>query len=111
MCICVLTCVCVCVYVTRGANYFPLSLQRLYLVGSSTGGTTYNVLKIDRTEPYALKIHDDGIDYSLSELDQLLKMIHFGNKSYATRGVEQVQSSFGIVGMYSITENWGQSLK
>ena len=71
-------------------------------MGSSTGGTTYNVLKIDRTEPYALKIHDDGIDYSHSELDQLLKMIHFGNKSYATHGVEQIQSSFGIVGMYTV---------
>jgi len=67
-------------------------------VGSSTGGKIFNVLKIDRTELHGLKIYDDGINYSLSELDQLLKMIHFGNKSYATRGVEQVQSSFGIVG-------------
>ena len=83
---------------------FCQSIQRLYLVGSSTDKTTYNVLKIDRTEPYALKIHDDGIDYSHSELDQLLKMIHFGNKSYATRGVEQVQSSFGIVGMWKNTD-------
>lgn len=68
-------------------------------MGSSTGGKNFNVLKIDRTEPYLLKIHDDGINYSLSELDQLLKMIHFGNKSYVTRGVEQIQSSFGIVGI------------
>lgn len=100
MCAYVYVCMHICVHVIQGADHFVLSFQRLYLVGSSTGGTTYNVLKIDRTEPYALKIHDDGIDYSLSELDQLLKMIHFGNKSYATRGVEQVQSSFGIVGMY-----------
>ena len=71
-------------------------------MGSSTGGTTYNVLKIDRTEPSALKIYDDGINYSHSELDQLLKMIHYGNKSSATRGVEQIQSSFGIVGMWIV---------
>ena len=67
-------------------------------MGRSVGGDSYYVLKLDRTEPRELKIYDDGVVYSANELDQLLKMIHDGNRSYATRGVEQQQSAFGIVG-------------
>lgn len=67
-------------------------------MGRAVGGDSYYVLKLDRTEPRELKIYDDGIVYNGSELDQLLKMIHDGNRSYATRGVEQQQSAFGIVG-------------
>ena len=67
-------------------------------MGRAVGEDSYYVLKLDRTEPRELKIYDDGIVYSGSELDQLLKMIHDGNRSYATRGVEQQQSAFGIVG-------------
>ena len=76
-------------------------------MGRAVGGESYYVLKLDRTEPRELKIYDDGIVYTASELDTLLKMIHDGNRSYATRGVEQQQSAFGIVGelMYCLCDH------
>ncbi|KAK7074202.1 phosphatidylinositol-3,5-bisphosphate 5-phosphatase [Halocaridina rubra] len=54
---------------------------RLYLIGSNNTQTKFRVLKIDRTEPYALSITDDKVEYSQRQIKELLSMINEGNRA------------------------------
>ena len=45
-----------------------MTKSRIYIVGSNNMETKFRVLKIDRTEPRALKISDDKIVYSQKEV-------------------------------------------
>ena len=58
------------------------------------------MLKIDRTEPKALVVIDDHIEYSHQEIRDLLSMIDFGNRPRQRNnlGFTKTVSAFGIVG-------------
>ena len=45
-----------------------MTKSRIYIVGSNNTETKFRVLKIDRTEPRALKISDDKMVYSQKEV-------------------------------------------
>ena len=45
-----------------------MTKSRIYIVGSNNMETKFRVLKIDRTEPRALKISDDKMVYSQKEV-------------------------------------------
>ena len=53
---------------------------RFYIVGSNEEQTKFRVLKIDRTEPRELIIHDDKVVYNEREIRDLLTMIDVGNR-------------------------------
>ena len=57
------------------------TLQRFYLVGSDHTGTSFRVLKIDRTESKALVLSESGHEYTKNQLNELLAMIHEGNQT------------------------------
>lgn len=67
--------------------------QTYYLVGSNNTQTRFRVLRIDRTEPRELIIHDDKIEYIESEVHNLVK--NDTNVIYA----------FGIVGKFILYHN------
>lgn len=67
------------------------------MIGRDKNRTYWRVLKIDRTEPSELNIHEDPTTYSEFECFELLKRIHEGNKS--TGGLKFVTNCYGIVGM------------
>ena len=46
-----------------------MTKSRIYIVGSNNMQTKFRVLKIDRTEPRALKISDDKQVYSQKEVN------------------------------------------
>ena len=48
-----------------------MTKSRIYIVGSNNMQTKFRVLKIDRTEPRALKISDDKQVYSQKEVNSL----------------------------------------
>lgn len=67
------------------------------MIGRDKNRTYWRVLKIDRTEPLELNIHEDPTIYSEFECYELLKRIHEGNRS--TGGLKFVTNCYGIVGM------------
>ena len=72
-------------------------MQNFYVVGRDKGQMHWRVLKIDRSEPSELLIHEDPTTYSSIECKNLLHGIKEGNK--AAGGCEFVTTYYGIVGM------------
>ncbi|XP_025098137.1 polyphosphoinositide phosphatase-like isoform X3 [Pomacea canaliculata] len=81
---------------------------RFYIVGSNKIETRFRVLKIDRTEPHDLIIHDDKVEYSRKEIRSVLSMIDGGNKSkraaQGAAGLSKTTSAFGIAGFVRFLE-------
>nr|GMC75945.1 phosphoinositide phosphatase SAC2-like isoform X1 [Ipomoea batatas] len=70
------------------------------MIGRDKNRTYWRVLKIDRTEPLELNIHEDPTIYSEFECYELLKRIHEGNRS--TGGLKFVTNCYGIVGFVKL---------
>ncbi|KAJ4837545.1 suppressor of actin mutation [Turnera subulata] len=70
--------------------------SNFYMIGRDKNRTFWRVLKIDRCEPSELNIVEDPTSYSETELCDLLRRIHEGNK--ATGGMKFVSICYGIVG-------------
>lgn len=94
-------------------NFHPIisSIQKIalyetkshfYLVGSNNLQTRFSVLKIDRTEPRELIIHDDKVEWTQQEIQDLINMIDSGNRHCLTN----VTSAFGIVGFIRFLEGY-----
>ncbi|XP_005103334.1 polyphosphoinositide phosphatase isoform X2 [Aplysia californica] len=83
---------------------------RYYIVGSNKSETRFRVLKIDRTEPRELVIHDDKVEYSRSEIRSVLSMIDGGNKPKKqgnnSTGLSKNISAFGIAGFVRFLEGY-----
>lgn len=83
---------------------------RLYLIGSNNTQTKFRVLKIDRTEPHALNITDDKVEYSQRQIKELLSMINEGNRAQFGQkqmcGLSRTVSAFGIVGFIRFLEGY-----
>ncbi|XP_064595494.1 polyphosphoinositide phosphatase-like isoform X2 [Liolophura sinensis] len=83
---------------------------RFYLVGSNNNETKFRVLKIDRTEPRELAIHDDKVEYTQGEIKNLLTMIYHGNKTRMSQrsnnGMSRSVSAYGIVGFVRFLEGY-----
>ncbi|XP_059153986.1 polyphosphoinositide phosphatase-like [Physella acuta] len=83
---------------------------RYYIVGSNKSETRYRVLKIDRTEPRDLVIHDDKVEYNRSEIRSVLSMIDGGNKPKKqgsnSAGLSKNISAFGIAGFVRFLEGY-----
>ncbi|XP_060590495.1 polyphosphoinositide phosphatase-like isoform X1 [Ruditapes philippinarum] len=84
---------------------------RFYIVGSNNTGTTYRVLKVDRTEPKELHIHDDKHIYSHLEIMNLLTTIESGNRTTTKQkqqstGLTKSVSAYGIVGFVKFLEGY-----
>lgn len=71
-----------------------------YLIGSNNSVTKFRVLKIDRTDPRDLVIIDDKVEYTQSEIHQLIDRIETLNKNQLKNNsaVAKTVSAFGIVG-------------
>ncbi|XP_074591509.1 phosphoinositide phosphatase SAC2-like [Curcuma longa] len=70
--------------------------SKFYMIGRDKNRTFWRVLKIDRSEPSELNIHDDATTYSEGECNELLKRIDEGNRS--TGGLKFVTNCYGIIG-------------
>ncbi|CAL1527176.1 unnamed protein product [Lymnaea stagnalis] len=83
---------------------------RYYIVGSNKSETRFRVLKIDRTEPRELVIHDDKVEYSRSEIRSVLSMIDGGNKpkkqGAGNAGLSKNISAFGLAGFVRFLEGY-----
>lgn len=77
------------------------ALQKFYMIGRDKNRTFWRVLKIDRSEPSELNIHDDATTYSEGECNELLKRIDEGNRS--TGGLKFVTNCYGIIGKLIIS--------
>ncbi|CAG5117948.1 unnamed protein product, partial [Candidula unifasciata] len=84
--------------------------SRYYVVGSNKSESRFRVLKIDRTEPKELHIHDDKIEYSRSEIHSVLSMVDGGNtfkkQSNNSSGLSKNISAFGIAGFVRFLEGY-----
>lgn len=84
--------------------------SRFYLVGSNNTQTKFRVLKIDRTEPKQLVIHNDNVEYTSKEIRDMLTMIEHGNKSKPSQkgnsGLIRTVSAFGILGFVMFLEGY-----
>lgn len=76
--------------------YLFQTTSNFYVFGRDKGRVHWRVLKIDRSEPSELLIHEDPTTYSSTECKNLLQGIKEGNK--ATGGCEFVTTCYGIVG-------------
>ncbi|KAJ6839358.1 phosphoinositide phosphatase SAC2-like [Iris pallida] len=70
--------------------------SKFYMVGRNKSRTLWKILKIDRSEPSELNIHEDSTTYSASECHDVLMRVNEGNES--TGGLKFVTSCYGIVG-------------
>ncbi|XP_010552199.1 PREDICTED: phosphoinositide phosphatase SAC2 [Tarenaya hassleriana] len=70
--------------------------SNFYMIGRDKNRTFWRVLKLDRTEPTELNIHEDSTAYTEAECFELLRRIHEGNRS--TGGLKFVTTCYGIVG-------------
>ncbi|XP_022104463.1 polyphosphoinositide phosphatase-like isoform X2 [Acanthaster planci] len=82
---------------------------RFYVIGSNNTEDIFRVLKIDRTEPCDLHISDDKLEYSRSEVQNLLRTLEVGNRpkqqgQKGTAGLARTVSAFGILGFVSFLE-------
>jgi hypothetical protein len=64
----------------------------------------FRLLKIDRTETNNLAISDDPALYSKREIQQLLDMVHEGNKKNG--GLTKTCSAYGIVGFVRFLQGY-----
>ena len=53
---------------------------RYYISGSNATLSRFKMLKIDRSEPKELTIHDDRVEYNEGELARLLRSLEQGNR-------------------------------
>lgn len=85
---------------------------RYYIVGSNKTETCYRVLKVDRTEPKDLTIHDDKVEYSVAEIRTLLTMIKHGNMNRDSKAqlgdsaLVKTISAFGVFGFIRFLEGY-----
>ncbi|XP_055889530.1 polyphosphoinositide phosphatase-like [Biomphalaria glabrata] len=83
---------------------------RYYIVGSNKTETRFRVLKIDRTEPKELVIHDDKVEYNRNEIRSVLSMIDGGNKTKkqgsGSNGLAKNISAFGLAGFVRFLEGY-----
>ncbi|XP_047940522.1 phosphoinositide phosphatase SAC4-like isoform X3 [Salvia hispanica] len=70
--------------------------SNFYMVGRDKTRTFWKILKIDRSEPSELNIHEDSATYTERQCSDLLRRIHEGNR--ATGGLNFVTTCYGIVG-------------
>uniref|UniRef100_A0A2C9JCI4 SAC domain-containing protein n=1 Tax=Biomphalaria glabrata TaxID=6526 RepID=A0A2C9JCI4_BIOGL len=84
--------------------------ERYYIVGSNKTETRFRVLKIDRTEPKELVIHDDKVEYNRNEIRSVLSMIDGGNKTKkqgsGSNGLAKNISAFGLAGFVRFLEGY-----
>jgi len=66
------------------------------MIGRDTEKIHWRVLKINRSEPSELVIHEDPVTYSFNECKLLLQEISEANE--ATGGLKFVTNCYGIVG-------------
>ena len=80
------------------------------MVGSNVDEEHFRVLKIDRSEPRELVLHDDGTVYTKAEFLDLLKMIEVGNRTKVGQrmgsGLNKTMSSYGIIGFVRFLEGY-----
>lgn len=70
-----------------------------YLIGSNNSVSKFRVLKIDRSEPRDLVIIDDKVEYTQSEIHQLIDKIENYNRiQLKNMSAAKTVSAFGIVG-------------
>ncbi|XP_056015815.1 polyphosphoinositide phosphatase-like isoform X2 [Ostrea edulis] len=83
---------------------------RFYIVGSNSTESRFRVLKIDRTEPKELAIHDDKVEYNKMEVRNLLTMIKSGNTTKESKKTDsaliKTVSAFGIAGFVRFLEGY-----
>lgn len=83
---------------------------RFYIVGSNSTESRYRVLKIDRTEPRELVIHDEKVEYNKQEVRNLLTMIQSGNLTPESKKLDsalmKTVSAFGIAGFVRFLEGY-----
>ncbi|KAL1364013.1 hypothetical protein HN51_012173 [Arachis hypogaea] len=72
------------------------TLSNFYMIGTDKSNTYWRVLKIGRLDPSELNVREDSTTYTESEISDLLRRIHEGNKS--TGGLKFVTTCYGIVG-------------
>ncbi len=88
----------------------------MYVVGSTNDGRCCRVLKFSRAIPpsglatLGLEVLDDGMEYSSTQIKELLIMLDEGNKMSANKhrshGLKQVASAFGIIGCMCFLEGY-----
>ncbi|XP_015787789.1 polyphosphoinositide phosphatase-like [Tetranychus urticae] len=78
---------------------------RYFIVGSNNAGTTFRVIKIDRTEPKELVLVDDGVKYNKKEITELLARITNGNKKKTPQTPNRI-SAYGIFGFVRFLEGY-----
>jgi hypothetical protein len=81
-------------------------LQRLYIVGHDPEQDRYHILKLDRRIHQAagsltssherLQVTQDATAYTKPELDQLLLMVHEGNKAWG--GLKRICHAQCLIG-------------
>ncbi|KAJ8315856.1 hypothetical protein KUTeg_008006, partial [Tegillarca granosa] len=86
-------------------------ILRFYIVGSNSTETSFHVLKIDRTEPRDLAIHDDKVEYDKTQIRNILTMIKHGNITKDTKKTDSTSliksvSAFGIIGFVRFLEGY-----
>ncbi|XP_038059031.1 polyphosphoinositide phosphatase-like isoform X2 [Patiria miniata] len=84
---------------------------RFYVIGSNNTEDIFRVLKIDRTEPLELHISDDKLEYSRTEVQNLLRTLEVGNRpkqqgQKGTAGLARTVSAFGILGFVRFLEGY-----
>ncbi|XP_043202301.1 polyphosphoinositide phosphatase-like [Amphibalanus amphitrite] len=83
---------------------------RFFVIGSNTEQDRFRVLKVDRTEPRELHIVDDALEYSASEIRDIMRSLDEGNRLRAggahAQGLVRRLSAFGIVGFVRFTEGY-----
>uniref|UniRef100_H2YYI1 SAC domain-containing protein n=1 Tax=Ciona savignyi TaxID=51511 RepID=H2YYI1_CIOSA len=82
-----------------------------YVIGSNNSETKFRILKIDRTEPLQLNITDDRVDYTASEISDILSRLQMGNNSTLMnksqkRELPESYKGFGIVGFIRFMEGY-----
>ena len=79
--------------------------SRFYLVGGDSVDRKFRILKIDRTVDLGdLSISEDGIVYTKSEKNRLLKTVDDGNKS--SGGLKLRCSTWGLLGFIRFTGSY-----
>ena len=82
-------------------------LQKLYVVGSTEDRSCHRILKVDRTishgDDYPLVEEDDG-EYSEAEVKELIYVLN--RCSGDGRGLEEVATACGIVGLVRFLEGY-----
>ncbi|OQV11833.1 Polyphosphoinositide phosphatase [Hypsibius exemplaris] len=80
---------------------------RYYIVGSNAVQSRFKVLKIDRSEPKELVIHDDRVEYNEGELADLLTSLDQGNRGKGNKSTfVRRLSAFGLLGFVRFLEGY-----